>query len=93
MHVSGYQSIDMHCFVFPVNFDGRLAISVPRNEQLFTKNGGGSKPISFQKAQIFKIFKSRHLEKGQAIPLEKSPTFLDLNSLANGIDNPPSNLT
>jgi hypothetical protein len=38
MHVSGYQSIDMHCFVLPVKFDGRLAISVPRNEQLFTKN-------------------------------------------------------
>jgi hypothetical protein len=54
---------------------------------------GGSKPISFQKAQIFKHFKSRHLEKGQAIPLEKVPLFLDLNSLANGIDNPPSNLT
>jgi hypothetical protein len=36
---------------------------------------GGSKPISFQKAQIFKLFKFRHLEKGQAPPHGKSPTF------------------
>jgi hypothetical protein len=44
-------------------------------------DGGGSKPISFQKA--LKIFTSRHLEKGQTI----------LNFLANRIDNPSSNLT
>jgi hypothetical protein len=35
--LSGYQSIDMHCIVLPVNFDGRLSISVLRNKQLFKK--------------------------------------------------------
>jgi hypothetical protein len=40
---------------------------------------GGSKTISFQKAQILKSFKSRHFEKGQA--LGKSPAFLDSDRL------------
>jgi hypothetical protein len=35
--LSGYQSIDMHCIVLPVKFDGRLFISVLRNKQLFEK--------------------------------------------------------
>jgi hypothetical protein len=82
--ISGYQSIEMHCIVLPVKFDRRLAISVLRNEQLFKKIGG-SKPISFKKAQIFEPFKSRHLEK--------VPFFLDSLFLVNGIDNPPSNIT
>jgi hypothetical protein len=81
MHVSGYQSIDMHCIVLPVKFDGRLAISVLRNEQLFTKNWR-LKTDQFQKAPIFKPFKPRHLEK--------VPFFLDSLFLVNGIDNPPS---
>jgi hypothetical protein len=38
---------------------------------------GGSKPISFQKAQILKSFKSRHFEEGQTVPLENVPFFLD----------------
>jgi hypothetical protein len=38
--LSGYQSIDMHCIVLPVKFDGRLSISVLRNKQLFKANGG-----------------------------------------------------
>jgi hypothetical protein len=63
MYFSLYQSIGMLRIVLPVKFDGGLSISVLRNEQLFTKNGGGSKPISFQKAQIFKPFKPRHLEE------------------------------
>jgi hypothetical protein len=37
---SGYQSIDMHCIVLPVKFDGELSISVLRNKQLFKKKGG-----------------------------------------------------
>jgi hypothetical protein len=37
--VSGYQSIDMHCIVLPVKFDGGLSISVLRNKQLFKING------------------------------------------------------
>jgi hypothetical protein len=40
---------------------------------------GGAKPISFQRAQIFKPFKSRHFEKGQT--LDQSPTFLDSDRL------------
>jgi hypothetical protein len=35
--VSGYQSIDLHCIVLPVKFDGGLSISVLRNKQLFKK--------------------------------------------------------
>jgi hypothetical protein len=37
------------------------------------------------------MFKPRHLEKGQTIPSEKIPLFLDHDFLANGIDNPNSN--
>jgi hypothetical protein len=37
--VSGYQSIDMHCIVLPVKFDGALSISVLRNKQLLKKGG------------------------------------------------------
>jgi hypothetical protein len=33
--------------VLPVKFDGGLSISVFKNEQLFTKKIGGSKPMSF----------------------------------------------
>jgi hypothetical protein len=76
VYVSGYQSIDMHCIVLPVKFDGELSISVLRNKQLFKNKWG-------LKVHIFK--------KGQT--LEKVPLFLDLNSLANGIDNPLSNIT
>jgi hypothetical protein len=35
--VSGYQSIDTHCIVLPVKFDGGLSISALRNKQLFKK--------------------------------------------------------
>jgi hypothetical protein len=35
--VSGYQSIDMHCIVSPVKFDGGLSISVLRNKQPLKK--------------------------------------------------------
>jgi hypothetical protein len=43
MFVSGYQSIDMHCSVLPVKFDGGLSISVLKNGQLLTKKKEGSK--------------------------------------------------
>jgi hypothetical protein len=35
--VSGYQSIDIHCIVLSVKFDGGLSISVLRNKQLLKK--------------------------------------------------------
>jgi hypothetical protein len=47
----------MQHIVLPVNFDGGLSMSVLRNVQLLTKKIWGSKPISFQKAQIFKFLK------------------------------------
>jgi hypothetical protein len=50
----------------------------------------GSKQVSFQ---ILELFKPHHLAKGQTIPLEKITLFLNLNFLANGMDDPPSNLT
>jgi hypothetical protein len=37
MLVSEFPSIDMHCIVLPVKFDGGLSISVLRNKQLFKK--------------------------------------------------------
>jgi hypothetical protein len=46
IRLSWCQSLDMHCIVLAVKFDGWLYISVLRNKQLFTKNWG-SKPISF----------------------------------------------
>jgi hypothetical protein len=69
MHVSGHQSIDMHCIVLPVKFVGRLAISVLRNEQLFTKNWG-FKTDQFLKSLNFQTF--------QIPPFGKSPIFLGL---------------
>jgi hypothetical protein len=38
--VSGYQSIDMHGTGVPVNFDGKLLISILRKKQIFTKKEG-----------------------------------------------------
>jgi hypothetical protein len=78
--------------VLPVKFDGRLAISVLRNEQLFTKNWG-FKTDQFSKSSNFQTFQIPPFGKRTGHPLGKVPLFLDLNSLANGIDNPPSNLT
>jgi hypothetical protein len=73
--VSGYHSIDMHCNVLPVKFDGGLSISFLRKKELFTKKG-----LHFQKSSNFqKHFKSRNLENGQIHPLGKSPTFLYLD--------------
>jgi hypothetical protein len=40
MRVSWYQSIEMHCIVLPVKYEGGLSISVLKNEQLFTQNWG-----------------------------------------------------
>jgi hypothetical protein len=71
--------------MLPVKFDSRLAISVLRNEQLFTKKNWGFKTDQFSKSSIFKPFKSRHLEK--------IPFFLDPLILVNGIDSPPLNIT
>jgi hypothetical protein len=45
--VSEYQSIDMHCTVVPVKFDGGLSMLAVRNKQLFTTKGA--------KFHIFKI--------------------------------------
>jgi hypothetical protein len=53
--------------------------------------GEGLKSDQFLNAQIFKDLKSRHLEKGQTIPLVKVHLFLKFNFLANRIDNLPSN--
>jgi hypothetical protein len=61
--VSGYPSINVHCIVLPVKFDGGLSISALRNKQLFKNNG-------VQK------FISRHLKKGRTIALEKVSLFL-----------------
>jgi hypothetical protein len=47
--VSEYQSIDMHCIVVPVKFDGGLAMSVLRNKG--------------QKFSFSKTFQPRHSEK------------------------------
>jgi hypothetical protein len=85
MLVSWYQSIEMQRIVLPVKFDGGLYISVLRNMQLLTKKIGGSKTDQFSKSSNFQTFKSRLLEK--------VPLFLDLNFLANEIDNLPSNFT
>jgi hypothetical protein len=37
--LSKYQSIDMHCIMLPVKYDGGLSMSVLKNKQLFKKNG------------------------------------------------------
>jgi hypothetical protein len=68
----------------PVKFDGGVSISVLRNKQLFKKSS------HFQKAQTFLIFKTRLLEKGQAL---KSLSFLDLIFLVKRMNKPTSNLT
>jgi hypothetical protein len=67
--VSGHPSIDRACIVVPGKFDGRLAISVLRNEQLFTKNWG-FKTDQFSKGLNFQTF--------QIPPFAKSPNFLGL---------------
>jgi hypothetical protein len=74
MHVSEYQSIDMHYIVLHVKFDGRLAISVLRNEQLFTKNQG-FKTDQFSKSSNFQTFQLPPFGKRTAHPLGKRPTF------------------
>jgi hypothetical protein len=85
MLVFGYQSIDMHCIVVRVKFDGGSSMSVLRNKQLFPKKM--SKVYIFKKVSNFqKHFKSRHL-KGQAIPLEKVPLFFYKVLLLNEIVN------
>jgi hypothetical protein len=61
MLVSGYQSIDMHCTVLSVKFDGGLSSSVLRNKQHFKKNGG--QMFTFAKSSTFQIFQPRHLKK------------------------------
>jgi hypothetical protein len=50
--------------VVPLNFEGRLSISVLRNEQLFTKNWG-FKTDQFPKSSNYEIFKPRHFEKNR----------------------------
>jgi hypothetical protein len=35
-NVKGFQSIDMHCVVLPVKFEGGLSIPFLRKKQLFT---------------------------------------------------------
>jgi hypothetical protein len=77
MHVSWYQSIGIVRIVLPVKFDGRLSISVLRNEQLFTKNWG-SKTEQFLKSSNFQTF--------QTPPFGKSPLYIS-NSLC-GVSNP-----
>jgi hypothetical protein len=83
-----YQSIDVHRIVLPVKFEGEVFVSVPRNKQLFKKNGG-QKILIFKKFKLL-IFKPRHLKKGQT--LEKVH-FLGLIFFVNRIDNSSSNLT
>jgi hypothetical protein len=39
--------------------------------------------------QRFDFLKTRHLEEGQTLPLEKVQLFLDIIFLVNGIDNLP----
>jgi hypothetical protein len=69
MHFSGYPSIDMHCIMLPVKFDGGLFISVLRNKQLFKNKGGqkfGGQILSFQTPPLKKV---------QTVPLEKVYLF------------------
>jgi hypothetical protein len=72
MLVSGYQSIDMHCIVFPVKFDGEFSISFLRNRQLLTEKGGPKITLSNMWSRFFD-FKTPLLEKGQT--LEKVVLF------------------
>jgi hypothetical protein len=48
MSVSKHGSIDMHCIVLPVKFDGRLSILLLKKKQLFTKKWE-SKVYDFEK--------------------------------------------
>jgi hypothetical protein len=81
MLVSGYQSIDVHCIVLPVKYDGGLSISVLRNKQLYEK---------MDVVQIFNLQST--LLKKRTDP-GKVSLFLELIFLVNGMDNPTSNLT
>jgi hypothetical protein len=51
MLLTRYQSIDMHCIVFPAKFDGRLSISVLGNKYPFKKNG--RQKLTFSNGSIF----------------------------------------
>jgi hypothetical protein len=67
---SEYQSINIHCIVLNVKFDGGLSISVLRNKQLFKKKRR-SKSSHFQVCSSgFLFFQPRHLKK-----VQKSLTF------------------
>jgi hypothetical protein len=55
MHVSGNQSMVMHCIVLPVKIGGMLSISALINEQLFTKKWG-FKTDQFSKSSDFQTF-------------------------------------
>jgi hypothetical protein len=75
--VYAYQSIDMHCIVLPVKFDGGLSILVLRNKQLYFLKKKRSKGLTF--------FKPRHLEKD---PLGKVSLF-GISFFLHGLDNTP----
>jgi hypothetical protein len=53
--VSGYQSINMHCIVLPVIFDGGLSITFMRNRQLLTKKRGKKDGPEFCVQQEFVV--------------------------------------
>jgi hypothetical protein len=86
MLVYGYQSIDMLCIVSYIKFDGGLFISVLKNEQLFTKKIGAQNRAVKKSSNLPVISKKDR-------PSSWQKAHLDLNFLANGIDNPSSNLT
>jgi hypothetical protein len=92
MLVYGHHSIEIHYIVLPVKFDDGLSITVLRNVQLFTKSWR-LKTIKFSKSSDFQILQTPPLGKRTDHPLEKSLSFLDLDFLASGIDDTPSNLT
>jgi hypothetical protein len=75
MLVSGYPSIDMHCILLLVKFDGGLFTSVLRNRQLFEKNAvqnGGQSNSS-----AFFILQTPPFE--ERTDLEKSLTFFEVH--------------
>jgi hypothetical protein len=65
--VSRYQSIDMHCTVVPVKFDGGLSISFLRKKQLFA-NKRRSKIYISEKVPIFKTSEPPPIEERTGHP-------------------------
>lgn len=55
--------------------------------------GGRTKNLSSCKKALVAISKLRYVEKGQTIPREKVPLFLDINFLLHKIAELPSNLS